>query len=104
MASKHSKCAQILIAGHIVIKLCLLLQCVHHVPAGYLPPCPQCGVLVEDIGAGMRVPSLISARDRNLVNTIGVLGDSRHDEMMRSGLKEARFVGFGRRADDELSP
>jgi len=42
MTGEHSKCAQLLIAGHIVIKWCLLSQCIHHVPAGYLPPCPQC--------------------------------------------------------------
>jgi len=63
------------------------------------------GVWVDDVGTRVRVPSLVGARYVHLSNTIRVLGNARHsDEEMRSWLKEARFGGFGRRADDELSP
>ena len=40
--SKHSECAQFLITGYIVINCCLSPQCTHHVPTGYMGPCPQC--------------------------------------------------------------
>jgi len=36
------------------------------------------GVFVDDVGAGMRVPSLVGTRNRYLMDTIGVLGNSRH--------------------------
>jgi len=63
------------------------------------------GIRVDDVGAGMRVPSLVGTGYVELGDAVGVLGNARHsDEEMRSWLKEARFGGFGRRADDELSP
>jgi len=36
------------------------------------------GILVDDIGTGMRVPSLVGTRDGDLMDTIGVVADSRH--------------------------
>jgi len=37
------------------------------------------GVFVNDVGARVRVPSLVNMRNRDLVDTIGIMGDSRHD-------------------------
>jgi len=63
------------------------------------------GVRLDDVGTRVRVPSLVGARDGHLSKMIGVLGDTRHDKgEMRRWLKEARFGGFGRQTDDELSP
>jgi len=63
------------------------------------------GVRVDNVGTRMGVPSLVGTRDVDLSNAIGILGDARHgnDEMVRWKNK-ARFVGFGRGADDELAP
>ena len=36
------------------------------------------GILVDDVGTGMRVPSLVGTRDGDLMDTIGVVADSRH--------------------------
>jgi len=43
------------------------------------------GVRVDDVGARVRVPSLVGTRDVHLGDTIGVLGNTRHgnDEMRR---------------------
>jgi len=37
----YSKCTQHLITGHIGVICWLCSQCFHHVPSGYLGPCPQ---------------------------------------------------------------
>ena len=39
---EHSKCINLLITGYIVVKCYLSPQCTHHVPTGYMGPCPQC--------------------------------------------------------------
>jgi len=63
------------------------------------------GVRVDDVGTRVRVITLVGTRDGHLMKAIGVVRDSRHsDEKMGDWLKEARFGGFGRRADDELAP
>jgi len=36
------------------------------------------GVWVDDVGARVRVPSLVGTRDVHLGDTIGVLGNARH--------------------------
>ena len=43
------------------------------------------GVWVNDVGTRMRVPSLVGARNVELGNAVGVLGDARHSngEMRR---------------------
>ena len=38
----YSKCTQHLITGHIGVTCWLWSQRFHHVPSGYLGPCPQC--------------------------------------------------------------
>ena len=38
----YSKYTQHLITGHIGVICWLCSQCFHHVPSGYLGPCPQC--------------------------------------------------------------
>ena len=38
----YSKCTQHLITGHIGVTCWPCSQCFHHVPSGYLGPCPQC--------------------------------------------------------------
>jgi len=38
------------------------------------------GVLVKDIGAGVRVLSLIGLGNRHFMDTVGVLGNSRHGD------------------------
>jgi len=38
----YLKCTQHLITGHIGVTCWLCSQCFHHVPSGYLGPCPQC--------------------------------------------------------------
>ena len=43
----YSKCTQHLITGHIGVTCWLWSQCFHHVPSGYLGPCPQCLVLAK---------------------------------------------------------
>ena len=63
------------------------------------------GVWVNDVGTGVRIPPLVGMGDGHLMDTILVVANARHsDEKMRSWLKEARFGGFGRGADDELLP
>jgi len=63
------------------------------------------GVRLDDVGTRMGVPSLVGTGDIDLSDAVGVLGDTRHDSVkMRRWENKARFVGFGRRADDELSP
>jgi len=83
--------------GIVEIRVTLPIQTVDD--AGIL------GVGLDDVGARVRVPPLVGTGDVDLSNAIGILGDARHgnDEMVRWKNK-ARFVGFGRGADDELSP
>ena len=38
----YLKCTQHLITGYIGVTCWLWSQCFHHVPSGYLGPCPQC--------------------------------------------------------------
>jgi len=85
------------IHGIVEIGVTFPVQTVHD--AGVL------GVRIDDVGAAMRVSPLVGTRNVELGDTIGVLGDARHgdDEMVRWKNK-ARFVGFGRGADDELAP
>ena len=42
----YLKCTQHLITGHIRVTCWLWSQCYHHVPSGYLGPCPQCLLLL----------------------------------------------------------
>ena len=44
----YFKCTQFLITGHIMITSCLQTPCILNVPAGYLTPCPQCGLIWEN--------------------------------------------------------
>ena len=46
------------------------------------------GVRLDDVGTGVRVPSLVSARNGHLSKLIGVLGNARHsNEKMRGWLR-----------------
>jgi len=63
------------------------------------------GVRVDDVGVGMRIPPLIGTGHVELGDAVGVLGDTRHGNVkMWRWESKARFVGFGRRVDDELAP
>jgi len=85
------------IHGVVEIQVTVLIQTVDDVRV--------LGVRLDDVGTRVRVPSLVGARDGHLSKTIGILGNARHGNgEMRRWLKEARFGGFARRADDELAP
>ena len=43
----YLKCTQHLITGHIGVTCWLWSQCFHHVPSGYLGPCPQCEYILN---------------------------------------------------------
>jgi len=64
------------IHGIVEIGVAFPIQTIHN--AGVL------GVRVNDVGAGMRIPPLISTGHVELGDTIGVLGNARHgDEEMK---------------------
>jgi len=55
----YSKCTQHLTTGHIGVTCWLCPQCFHHVPSGYLGPCPQC-VKTTTVSDHFRSPNLCS--------------------------------------------
>ena len=55
----YSKCTQHLITGHIGVTCWLRSQYFHHVPSGYLGPCPQCNLgLTSRIAGSSRGPAV----------------------------------------------